>query len=278
MTTLKSRLAVLVLAAGAAAPAALADLKSYTFVNRTGVDANDFHIRFDRNANPPTVAPAPTNHSNSIQDPNGGNRGTFPRPAASGSNPPGGLTTNQLDYTMPSATVRNNDSLTIVVPFPRFPRPGFGTPQAYWFTLNGQQIAGQVDRVAMLEDFRQDPVSGVVSLNLDAEAGAPAVQLSNIRVWTDLTEAQMDDYLNLSPGAATSLGSASVAPGMPASFSLGNVSTLLYGVVKYDVSYYDPGILQQRTIQDVTYGAQVPAPGTVALALLGLAIGVRRRR
>jgi len=270
MGSFKSSVLCLILAAGASQAAVI---KTWTYVNKTGTDANDFHIKFDRNASPPTVAPAPTNHSNSIQDPQGAARGTFPRPAASGSNPPGNLTTNMLDYTGPSAMVRNNDQLRITVPFPG---QNPGRPTEVYFTLNGTRIAGRVDQVSLNENLNMNG-AGLCSLDLGLDAGMPTMTASNITVWTGLTDSQLDNYASLALGPGTSLGTATITSSTPAHFDLGALDPSTCALVRYDLSYYDTDYGSVRSSPGVVYGAAVPTPGTLALAGLGL-LTIRRRR
>ena len=201
MHSLKSILC-LVLAAGASTATAQV-VKSYTFSNQTGTDANDFHVRFDRNASPPTPAPMRTSHSNDIQDNTGASRGNWDRPTTSGSNPPGNLSSNIVSYAGADPMVRNGDQIKITVPFPG---PNAGRPTSATFTLNGLPIqGGRVLQIALNESFSQD-AAGLCSLDLTADPGSTTYMASNIRLWTGLTASQMLDYDLLSPGSATMLG------------------------------------------------------------------------
>lgn len=262
--------------AGAISPALGQVVKSYTYANKTGTDANDFHIRFDTNANPPTPPPMATSHSNSIQNAAGAGLGTFPRPAASGSNPGGGLNNNVLDYTGPTVSVANGQQLRITVPFPG---RNAGRPTDAYFTLNGNRIVGRVDRIALNESFSSDS-TGVCSLDLapDPDSAVASAMLSNVQVWTGLTSDQMFDYANLSPGSAMSLGSVSVSAASPAHFSLGSLSADSFAVVTYDLSYFDSDLGSSRTATGMAYGSAVPAPGPLALSSVGLLLVGRRRR
>ncbi len=264
---------------------ALADVvASYVFINNTDIDANDFHVTFNKNIKP--LDQNPPNNSNTIQNKDGVKKGTFketknPKDAA---NEP---ILKQVDYTKPrdvrgtrtvAVSHSTQDQVGITLTFGGSKKGKVDLENSY-FTFDGERIAGALKVVdATTSTFRQDS-AGAVALNFTVEPGSPTVFLSNIRVWTALTEEQMNDFTALSAGAATHLNwTQGVTPGAPAIFPLGRLDGTLNGVVKYDLTYYDSSISADRTVTEVVYGAQVPAPGPVAL--LALAVGlfsVRRR-
>ncbi len=265
----------MILASAAAVSAASGQvIKSWTYANKTGTDANDFHIKFDTNASPPTPAPMRTSHSNDVQDNTGNSRGTWPRPTASGSNPGGNLTTNILDYAGATPMVRNGDQFKVTIPFPgRNP----GKPNEVYFTLNGTRIAGRVDQIALNESFNQD-ATGLCSLDLSSDPGSPAYTASNIRVWTGLTSSEMLDYDLLPTSSALSLGSVSLTDSSPAHFSLGSLPSSSFSVITYDLSYFDADIGSSRVSANMVYGSAVPTPASLALSSIGALLLIRRRR
>ena len=88
---------------------------------------------------------------------------------------------------------------------------------------------------------------------------------------------QLDNYASLSLGPGMSLGSAIISPGSPVSFSLGSLDPSSCSLVTYDLSFFDVEYGSMRSAPGMVYGAEVPTPGTLALATLGIAAISRRR-
>lgn len=268
-----------VLALAALSDPAFAGVKvrTFTIVNGTGQAASSLYVNFGN-----TVGGFQGADTAQVFDAAGAYTGFFGTATATNNfnNPNLPLTaylfTQPLDGSDVARPVPNGDRSTMTVKFPNAANPGVFSTR--YRNAAGQNInAGTTTVLTAAAEFRRDDSTGLCGLDLLPQPGITQF-ISNVRVWTGLTE---DGLLNFDPDAAapafTLAGPVTISAGTsPLSFGLGFGDALSYAVVTYSLSYQeDGGSLEWGG--EMTYGSLVPSPaGALFLALSALFI--RRRR